>query len=81
MSTPSLPDGLLLTFYGDDFTGSSAAMEVTAFAGLPTCQGWRAACAWRDCRNEESYVRVIQRPLLARLRRHAMSVSRSALYR
>ncbi|MBV9654331.1 MAG: four-carbon acid sugar kinase family protein [Acetobacteraceae bacterium] len=32
----SLPDGLLLTFYGDDFTGSSASMEVTAFAGLPT---------------------------------------------
>lgn len=31
-----LPDGLLLTFYGDDFTGSSASMEVTAFAGLPT---------------------------------------------
>ncbi|MBV9116737.1 MAG: four-carbon acid sugar kinase family protein [Acetobacteraceae bacterium] len=37
MSTaPTLPDGLLLTFYGDDFTGSSAVMEVTAFAGLPT---------------------------------------------
>ena len=32
----ALPGGLLLTFYGDDFTGSSAAMEVTAFAGLPT---------------------------------------------
>lgn len=32
----SLPTGPLLTFYGDDFTGSSAAMEVTAFAGLPT---------------------------------------------
>ena len=32
----ALPDGLLLSFYGDDFTGSSAAMEVTAFAGLPT---------------------------------------------
>ena len=31
-----LPDGLLLAFYGDDLTGSSAAMEVTAFAGLPT---------------------------------------------
>ena len=31
-----LPTGLLLTFYGDDFTGSSAAMEITAFAGLPT---------------------------------------------
>lgn len=31
-----LPGGLLLTFYGDDFTGSSAAMEVTAFAGLPS---------------------------------------------
>lgn len=32
----SLPDGLLLAFYGDDFTGSSAVMEVMAFAGLPT---------------------------------------------
>jgi uncharacterized protein YgbK (DUF1537 family) len=31
-----LPDGLLLTFYGDDFTGSSAVMEVLTFAGLPT---------------------------------------------
>jgi uncharacterized protein YgbK (DUF1537 family) len=35
-SAPTLPDGPLLTFYGDDFTGSSAVMEVTAFAGLPT---------------------------------------------
>jgi uncharacterized protein YgbK (DUF1537 family) len=34
--TRTLPDGPLLTFYGDDFTGSSAVMEVTAFAGLPT---------------------------------------------
>ena len=25
-----------LTFYGDDFTGSSAVMEVLAFAGVPT---------------------------------------------
>ena len=31
-----LPDGLLLAFYGDDFTGSTDAMEVMAFAGLPT---------------------------------------------
>lgn len=31
-----LPDGLLLTFYGDDYTGSSAAMEVLSFAGVPT---------------------------------------------
>lgn len=31
-----LPDGPLIAFYGDDFTGSSAVMEVTAFAGLPT---------------------------------------------
>ena len=30
-----LPDRVL-SFYGDDFTGSSALMEVTAFAGLPT---------------------------------------------
>lgn len=32
----SLPEGTVLSFYGDDFTGSSAAMEVVAFAGLPT---------------------------------------------
>jgi len=31
-----LPDGLLLTYYGDDYTGSSAVMEVLTFAGLPT---------------------------------------------
>ena len=26
----------MVAFYGDDFTGSSASMEVLAFAGLPT---------------------------------------------
>jgi len=31
-----LPAGRLVAFYGDDFTGSSAVMEVLAFAGLPT---------------------------------------------
>jgi 3-oxoisoapionate kinase len=31
-----LPGGPLVAFYGDDFTGSSAAMEVLAFAGLET---------------------------------------------
>jgi 3-oxoisoapionate kinase len=31
-----LPEGRLLAFYGDDFTGSSAVMEVLAFAGLST---------------------------------------------
>jgi uncharacterized protein YgbK (DUF1537 family) len=31
-----LRDGPLVAFYGDDFTGSSASMEVLAFAGLPT---------------------------------------------
>ncbi|MGX7705102.1 four-carbon acid sugar kinase family protein [Methylobacterium sp. Gmos1] len=36
MSARPLPDGPLVTFYGDDFTGSSAAMEVLAFAGLET---------------------------------------------
>jgi 3-oxoisoapionate kinase len=34
--TSSLPDGTLLAFYGDDFTGSTDAMEVTALAGLKT---------------------------------------------
>ena len=32
----SLPDGRLIAFYGDDFTGSAAVMEVLAFAGLKT---------------------------------------------
>lgn len=32
----SLPDGLLLGWYGDDFTGSAAVMEVLTFAGLPS---------------------------------------------
>lgn len=37
MSLPrTLPDGPLVAFYGDDFTGSSAAMEALAFAGLDT---------------------------------------------
>jgi uncharacterized protein YgbK (DUF1537 family) len=30
-----LPDGPLVAWYGDDFTGSAAVMEVLAFAGLP----------------------------------------------
>jgi uncharacterized protein YgbK (DUF1537 family) len=37
MSPPrALPSGPLVAFYGDDFTGSSAAMEALAFAGLET---------------------------------------------
>jgi 3-oxoisoapionate kinase len=35
-SAASLSDGLLIAFYGDDYTGSSAVMEVLTFAGLPT---------------------------------------------
>lgn len=38
MSAPerkSLPDGPLVTWYGDDFTGAAAVMEVLTFAGLP----------------------------------------------
>ncbi len=31
-----LPEGPVVAFYGDDFTGSSASMEVLAFGGLPT---------------------------------------------
>ncbi|HTW29790.1 MAG TPA: four-carbon acid sugar kinase family protein, partial [Acetobacteraceae bacterium] len=34
--TAGLPPGPLIAFYGDDFTGSTDAMEVLAFAGLPT---------------------------------------------
>ena len=32
----TLPDGPLIAFLGDDFTGSAATMEVLSFAGLPT---------------------------------------------
>ncbi|MCB1486947.1 MAG: four-carbon acid sugar kinase family protein [Bauldia sp.] len=32
----SLPADHLVAFYGDDFTGSAAVMEVLTFAGLPT---------------------------------------------
>ena len=31
-----LPEGVLVAWYGDDFTGSAATMEVLAFAGLPS---------------------------------------------
>jgi len=34
--TEGLPSGVLIAFYGDDFTGSTDAMEVTALAGLRT---------------------------------------------
>lgn len=36
MSTGALPDGLLLAYYGDDFTGSTDAMEAMTAAGVPT---------------------------------------------
>ena len=37
MSDPAdkLPEGPLLSWYGDDFTGATAVMEVMSFAGLP----------------------------------------------
>ncbi|MEO1249314.1 MAG: four-carbon acid sugar kinase family protein, partial [Pseudomonadota bacterium] len=31
-----LPDGLLVAWYGDDYTGAAAVMEVMTFAGLPS---------------------------------------------
>lgn len=33
---PELPQGLLVAWYGDDFTGSAAVMEVLTFGGLPS---------------------------------------------
>jgi 3-oxoisoapionate kinase len=32
----SLPEGLLLAYYGDDFTGSTDSMEAMAAAGVST---------------------------------------------
>jgi len=34
-SQSTLPDGILVTWYADDFTGAAAVMEVLTFAGLP----------------------------------------------
>lgn len=31
----SLPDGFLVAWYGDDFTGAAAVMEVLTFSGIP----------------------------------------------
>lgn len=36
MSDSGLPPGLLLAYYGDDFTGSTDALEAMTAAGLPT---------------------------------------------
>ncbi len=35
LATNQLPEGPLVTWYGDDFTGAAAVMEVLTFAGLP----------------------------------------------
>lgn len=35
-AAPAFPDGLLLAYYGDDFTGSTDAMEAMTAAGVPT---------------------------------------------
>lgn len=35
-SSATWPDGLLLTYYGDDFTGSTDVMEAFTAAGVPT---------------------------------------------
>src|SRR5262245_19040394 len=35
-SPRALSDGIVLAFYGDDFTGSASTMEIMAFSGLPT---------------------------------------------
>ncbi|SAK53210.1 HPr kinase [Caballeronia hypogeia] len=35
-SKAAWPDGLLLTYYGDDFTGSTDSMEAMTAAGVPT---------------------------------------------
>ncbi len=36
MTGAGLPDGLLLSWYGDDFTGSAAVMETLTFGGIPS---------------------------------------------
>jgi 3-oxoisoapionate kinase len=55
-SQGKLPDGVLITYYGDDFTGSTDVMEAATLAGLPTVlflkppdEGWRARLADVRC--------------------------------
>lgn len=36
MKTAALPSGPLVAWYGDDYTGAAACMEVLTFAGLPS---------------------------------------------
>jgi uncharacterized protein YgbK (DUF1537 family) len=36
MSVAALPEGPLVAWYGDDFTGTAAVMEVLSFAGVPS---------------------------------------------
>lgn len=36
MTGPALPDGPLVAWYGDDFTGAAAVMEVLEFSGFPS---------------------------------------------
>ena len=42
MKAAALPDGLLLSWYGDDFTGSAAVMEALTFGGVPSVLFLRA---------------------------------------
>ena len=46
----SLPDGPLVAWYGDDFTGASAVMEVLTFAGFPAVLFFEAPDAARLAR-------------------------------
>lgn len=48
--TSALPDGVLVGFYGDDFTGSASVMEVLTFAGLPTVLFLKTPTAMQQAR-------------------------------
>ncbi|WP_227319331.1 four-carbon acid sugar kinase family protein [Acidisoma silvae] len=43
--TAGLPEGPIVAFYGDDFTGSAATMEALTFAGLPSALFFAAPTA------------------------------------
>ena len=52
MTVNALPDGLLVAYYGDDFTGSTSVMEVMTLRACPRSSSWtcRRTRRWRGSR-------------------------------
>jgi uncharacterized protein YgbK (DUF1537 family) len=56
-----LPQGPLIAWYGDDFTGSAATMEALTFAGLPAVLFFALAAAGLDADASAADLRLAAR--------------------